>query len=102
MFKSCLTVQSISNSRLNVYVGKYRYKVCGTPYCNDTNSESEITSDIDVNSLVIINEYVFVQVENNLIFYHNYIPETKSCYPIKIPTVAPFTMHGHCFPGCDL
>ena len=77
MFKSCLTVQSISNSRLNVYVGKYRYKVCGTPYSNDTNSESEITSDIDVNSLVIINEYVFVQVENNLIFYHNYIPETR-------------------------
>ena len=77
VIKSCLTIQSIINSRLNVNVGKYRYKVCGYPYCNDTNSESEITSDIDVNSLVIINEYVFVQVENNLIFYHNYIPETR-------------------------
>ena len=58
------------------YAGKYLYKVCGYPYCNDTNSESEITSDIDVNSLVIINEYVFVQVSNNFICNYNYTLET--------------------------
>ncbi len=51
-----------NKSIINFLSGKYQYKICAPKYCDDKTFDKDVSMDIDVNSLIVINEYVFVQV----------------------------------------
>ncbi len=51
-----------NESLINFLLGKYQYKICAPKYCDDKTFDKDVSMDIDVNSLIVINEYIFVQV----------------------------------------
>ena len=51
----------INNFNLLYFVGMYHFKTCAQPYCKDVTHDKSIGS-IDISSMLVINEYIFVQV----------------------------------------
>lgn len=62
MLNSLMLISTVFDAHL----GHYSYKVCGIPYCKDVSFDNDL-GNIDMDSLVVQNEYVFAQVSGSLV-----------------------------------